>query len=709
MDNLRILSRIALAMIDSRPFNDQVNGVLNIIGVYTGVSRVYVFVDSDDGKTTRNQFEWCNTGIAPQIDDLQNIPYEVIPSWRKFLIEDGMVFSENIATLPDDLRAILEPQNILSIIVFPLYINGEIRGFIGFDECARLNKWSERDKFLLKTISGIISNSYERQSILQRLKRSEDNFKTFFNTINDMVFITDLGGNILHVNLAVYDRLGYAPEEIWEMSIYDFHPQEKRSEVDDIFGDMLKGIRTTCPIELVARNGSLIPVETRIWFERWDDRDCIFGISKDLSKEQESLRKFTKLFENNPALMAISDVGDRRFVDVNSSFLKHLGYSRDEVIGNTAQDLSLFSDPEKQTDIAEKLNRDGRVREIELDIRCNDGSFRHGLFSGEIIETQGSKFFLTVMVDITEQVEMRKSISDQRERLHNVIEGTRLGTWEWNVQTGEVIFNERWAEILGYTLSELKPLNISTWERLAHPDDLAASNDLIAKHFSGESDFYEFESRMKHKNGTWVWVLDRGKVIRRDDKGEPLMMFGTHADITEKKEMEERIRDLSIRDPLTGIYNRRYLFERFNVILNQHARTGTPFAVAMVDIDHFKRINDEYGHLAGDIVLREFTDILSKNLRPYDLLGRYGGEEFLIISGDTVKSQLAMSMARILETVRGRTLRYNDIDIRFTFSGGVTDSTEFDSSAVSSEMIIEKADSRLYRAKEGGRNIIIFE
>lgn len=214
MDNLRILSRIALAMIDSRPFNDQVNDVLNIIGVYTGVSRVYVFVDSDDGKTTSNQFEWCNTGIAPQIDELQNIPYEVIPSWRKFLLEDGMVFSENIAKLPDDLRAVLEPQNILSIIGFPLYINGEIRGFIGFDECARLNKWSERDKFLLKTISGIISNSYERQSILQRLKRSEDNFKTFFNTINDMVFITDLGGNILHVNLAVYDRLGYAPEEI---------------------------------------------------------------------------------------------------------------------------------------------------------------------------------------------------------------------------------------------------------------------------------------------------------------------------------------------------------------------------------------------------------------------------------------------------------------------------------------------------------------
>jgi len=709
MDNLRILSRIALAMIDSRPFNDQINDVLNIIGVYTGVSRVYVFVDSDDGKTTSNQFEWCNTGIAPQIDDLQNIPYEVIPSWRKFLIEDGMVFSENINQLPDDLRAILEPQNILSIIVFPLYINGEIRGFIGFDECVRVKSWSDRDKFLLKTISGIISNSYERQSILQRLKRSEDNFKTFFNTINDMVFITDLGGNILHVNLAVYDRLGYDPEEIWEMSIYDLHPQDKRSEVDKVFDEMLKGVRTTCPIELVARNGSRIPVETRIWFERWDERDCIFGISKDLSKEQESLQKFTKLFESNPALMAISDVGDRQFVDVNTSFLNHLGYSRDEVIGRTADSLSLFADVERQADIAEKLARDGRVREIELDIRCKDGSVRHGLFSGEIIETQGARFFLTVMVDITEQVEMRKSISDQRERLHNVIEGTRLGTWEWNVQTGEVIFNERWAEILGYTLSELMPVNIATWEKFAHPDDLAASNELIAKHFRGESAFYEFESRMKHRNGSWVWVLDRGKVIRRDDKGEPLMMFGTHTDITEKKEMEERIREISIRDPLTGIFNRRYLFERFNVILNQYTRTGTPFALTMVDIDHFKRINDEYGHLAGDAVLREFTNILSGNIRPYDLLGRYGGEEFIIISADTTKSQLAMSMARILETVRERTLRWNDVDIRFTFSGGVTDCTEFDSTAMTSEMVIERADSRLYRAKESGRNMIVFE
>ncbi|MEW6574731.1 MAG: PAS domain-containing protein [Pseudomonadota bacterium] len=127
---------------------------------------------------------------------------------------------------------------------------------------------------------------------------------------------------------------------------------------------------------------------------------------------------------------------------------------------------------------------------------------------------------------------------DQRQRNQFVVNAMDMGTWEWNVQTGETDFNERWAEIVGYTLDELRPLSISTWQALAHPEDLERSNAALERHFAGEDRFYETEARMRHKLGHWVWVLDRGKVISWTEDRRPLLMYGAHLDISSRKAQE---------------------------------------------------------------------------------------------------------------------------------------------------------------------------
>lgn len=119
-------------------------------------------------------------------------------------------------------------------------------------------------------------------------------------------------------------------------------------------------------------------------------------------------------------------------------------------------------------------------------------------------------------------------------RARAVIEGTRIGTWEWNVQTGETVFNERWAQIAGYTLAELEPISIQTWLDLAHPADLEESSRRLTEHFEGRSEAYDFRCRMRHKNGHYVWVQDRGKVLEWDAAGAPVMMYGTHADVSDE-------------------------------------------------------------------------------------------------------------------------------------------------------------------------------
>ena len=154
---------------------------------------------------------------------------------------------------------------------------------------------------------------------------------------------------------------------------------------------------------------------------------------------------------------------------------------------------------------------------------------------GELLSIIG-----TVM-DITERKKAEEALQYQKDRLSYILEGTNAGTWEWNIQTGETLFNERWAEIIGYTLEEISPLSVKTWIKFCHPDDLKGSDLALERHFSGEKEFYEFECRMKHKDGHWVWILDRGKVISWTEDGKPLWMYGTHQDISKRKQAEEAL------------------------------------------------------------------------------------------------------------------------------------------------------------------------
>jgi PAS domain S-box-containing protein len=128
-------------------------------------------------------------------------------------------------------------------------------------------------------------------------------------------------------------------------------------------------------------------------------------------------------------------------------------------------------------------------------------------------------------------------------RLDLAIQGTGLGLWDWNVQTGATVFNDRWAELAGYTLAELAPVSIQTWLGLCNPEDLKRSGELLLQHYARETEVYDVECRMRHKAGHWIWVHDRGRVAEWSPEGRPLRMVGIHTDITERKQAEVEIRE----------------------------------------------------------------------------------------------------------------------------------------------------------------------
>ena len=243
--------------------------------------------------------------------------------------------------------------------------------------------------------------------------------------------------------------LGYTPDKLKGMHLLDLYPDDKRKEAEAIFASMFRGEIANCPLPLAAKSGTLIPVETRVWFGKWSGADCIFSISKDLTREQEALQKFDRLFRSNPAPMAVSSIPEQRFTEVNEAFLNAVGYSRLEVIGKTTRELDIFIQPEKQREIAAQLQAHGSLANCELKVKCKDGAILDGLFSGEIIENQGQKSFLTVMIDQTERKRAEQALRNNEELYRTILQTTMDGFWMTDMQGRLLGVNEAYCRMIG--------------------------------------------------------------------------------------------------------------------------------------------------------------------------------------------------------------------------------------------------------------------
>ncbi|NTU70483.1 MAG: PAS domain S-box protein [Coriobacteriia bacterium] len=385
-----------------------VGAALRELGVVTGVDRVYVFEHTPGEGSVRGtisqRYEWSVDDVTPQIDnpDLQDVPWdEAAPRWYDTFVEGGYV-AGHVRDFPASEREALEPQGIVSLLALPIEANGRLWGFIGFDSCRRERTWADAEVGLLRSTASSLSVTIERMRADASVRESERNFSDFFSAIGDIVVVGAQDGTLLHANAAFYDKLGYAEADLGSLNVLDMHPPDRRSEAEVILGDMLKGERDACPLPLATKRGRLVPVETRIWFGSWNGQRCIFGVSKDLSREQAALQRFDRLFRSNPAPMMVSDARDGMILDVNEAFVTTLGYSHEDVRGKTSAEIGLFVDQRVRDGAVAELLQHERVNDLETHVRRKDGQVLDGLFSAELIHDQDSTHILSVMTDITQ-------------------------------------------------------------------------------------------------------------------------------------------------------------------------------------------------------------------------------------------------------------------------------------------------------------------
>ncbi len=341
---------------------------------------------------------------------------------------------------------------------------------------------------------------------------------------------------------------------------------------------------------------------------------------------------------------------------------------------------------------------------------------------------EGRDALVLALRDVTARKKKEIALIESEERYALAVQGSNDGLWDWDLRKNEVFYSERWKSILGCEQHEIG-FSPDEWLKRIHPDDIASVKAALKAHIEGVTPTLECEHRVLHKDGSYRWLLCRGIAVF-DKNGSVCRLTGSQTDITERKEAEQKLEaalndlkfalasekvlldeldkknkeliELSITDGLTGLYNHRFIQERFEFEFKRVKRYGGNLSCLMIDIDHFKDLNDTYGHQCGDYVLRELSMLFRKHSREVDICGRYGGEEFLILTN--VPVELTMQFATKLHAaIEKHVFSFEGGTFHVTVSIGVAD---FRPGMKDRHELIEHADVALYQAKEDGRNLI---
>ena len=266
----------------------------------------------------------------------------------------------------------------------------------------------------------------ERKRADDLLQQTRHNYETFFNTIDEFLFVLDDQGNIIHTNNTVIDRLGYTREELAGLSVLMVHPADRREEAGRIVGEMLTRVSEFCPVPIVTKSGVQIPVETRVSHGFWDGKPAIFGVTKDISKVRLSEEKFSKLFHLNPSAGGLSDLDNHQYIEVNEAFYTLFGFNKNEVIGKTATDLGILT-PETINAIMLKADSHGNVTNAEVVLKAKNGDIKNVQLSSENIHVQDKKYRFTAVHDITAHRQIENQLKESEYLQRSLLENVAVG------------------------------------------------------------------------------------------------------------------------------------------------------------------------------------------------------------------------------------------------------------------------------------------
>jgi PAS domain S-box-containing protein len=457
-----------------------------------------------------------------------------------------------------------------------------------------------------------------------------DRYRKMVELSPDAILLSQ-DSRIVFLNHAAIRLLGATtPEQVLGRSLFNIFRSESHTLVREVLGHLLSG-RTVQPFEekVVRVDGASTDAEVVGTLVEGEDVDTVQVILRDITARKRAEAALRESEERLALALAGAQEGvwdwnlETGAVVYSLRWKQMLGFSDEEIEPNvSAWERLVHPDDRPRADQAdEAVARGERMYEAEFRLRHKDGHYIHVLSrgfpvrrepGGPVVRIVGTHF------DITDRKRAEAALRESEERLTLAFAGAQEGVWDWNLETGAVVYSPRWKEMLGYAEDEIEP-DVSAWKRLLHPDDTALAdqlNDSVAR----GAQTYEGEFHLRHKDGHYVHVLSRGFPVRREPGGPVVRIVGTHFDLTERKraEAERSRRELLARLVFAQEDERRRIAREMHDQLGEQltalARTIATLKEACVSKPELRR--DVEGLEAVSQELDRDVDRLVWQLRP---------------------------------------------------------------------------------------------
>jgi len=408
------------------------------------------------------------------------------------------------------------------------------------------------------------------------------------------------------------------------------------------------------------------------------------------------------LLDGIPDAVYVIDPETSNIVDCNRHAYEDLLLTRDQVLEHSVLSLQTgVHGLPAWSEIAEVIRAQAPYRFIGSHLRA-DGTELPVEVNTDITWVDGREYFVSIARENSRRPVSGSTIAPEGESWQ-VLYDLANGVWDWRIDSGALFFSPSLKSLLGYGPDEMEPI-LATWKANVHPDDVPVVLASLEDHLQGKRHLFEAVYRLRNRNGHFIWVHDRGQVVEWDEAGHPRRAVGMVHDVTDAKALEQSLQNLAERDSLTGLYNRRRGMELFEAAFDEARRQHRNLALLILDLDHFKSINDRFGHLVGDDILRCVgAEILS--CMPEAGIGfRWGGEEFVLALPNLDESEASELAEQVRGRLSERTWPELSPGFRITISAGIAmyPQQEDDPNA-----LIVAADRALYEAKRAGRDRIV--
>jgi diguanylate cyclase (GGDEF)-like protein/PAS domain S-box-containing protein len=588
----------------------------------------------------------------------------------------------------------------------------------------------------------------ERKRAEKQLRESEAAYRATFDQAAMGIVHNSFDGVYIRCNPRFAEIIGYPLEEVPGLTIMQVTPPEERERSAEVLQQLAEGVQETIHWEkrYLRKDGSLTWVRMSTSVRRDSDGHPLCGMSivediqarkeaeRRLDEATEALRvseqRYHAAFKTSLDTIAISRLDDGMIIDVNDTYLEVMGYSREELVEQTAEvpntwvdldgethqdifieltgrttlELNIWVDTEERRRWVEILLRDLVCRNFETQFRCKDGRIFWGLVSASITELDGVPCVLSVIRDISEAKAAAEALRSSEARYRTVFQTSADAVMITGLEDGLVIdVNEGFVRTIGYRREEIIGRKLLEMDHWVDPEERKKLVDILRT----EERCQDFETRFHSKDGKIIWGLVSASVIDLD--GCPCLLSVTR-DITAAKAAEEKIQSLSFYDTLTNLPNRRLLMERLKKTSAVAGPSEPKKALLFVDLDHFKTLNDSLGHPVGDLLLQEVARRLRACLHEDDTVARLGSDEFVVILenlselAEDAAAQAGVIGERMLaEVAQAYTLGL--VDCRCTASIGIV---VFGDQGGGPDDLLQQADIAMGQAKAAGRNALRF-